>query len=304
MFLVTQLVGIFIIKHYIFGLELPYGMQPPEVLEKNTSIFSIIISFIIAVGLFLLLIKIKAEKFIRLWFFFVTTIALGLTLNVFLYLINKINSSDLNNFIPYIALIIALPISYFKIYKRNLLIHNVSEILIYPGIAAVFVPLLNTLGIIILLLIISLYDIWAVWKSKFMQKMASYQINNLRFFTGFFVPYANKKEKEKIRLIKQKYEHKGENYLQKQFKKAKIKVNLAILGGGDVIFPIITAGIILRDFLNVFSSMIIILFATISIIWLLFFAKKGKFYPAMPFITIGIYLGMIFNWILIELNVI
>ncbi|NQU17479.1 MAG: HaeIII family restriction endonuclease, partial [Candidatus Saganbacteria bacterium] len=38
--------------------------------------------------------------------------------------------------------------------------------------SSVYVPILNVLGIIILLLIISLYDIWAVWQSQFMQKLA------------------------------------------------------------------------------------------------------------------------------------
>ena len=73
--------------------------------------------------------------------------------------------------------------------------------MIYPGIAAVFIPLLNVYGIIFLLLAISIYDMWAVWKSEFMQKMATYQIKNLKFFTGFFIPYANKEEKLKMNVV-------------------------------------------------------------------------------------------------------
>ena len=89
--------------------------------------------------------------------------------------------------ISLIALVIAIPLAIGKIYKRNFIVHNFSELLIYPGIAAVFVPLLNLTSIIILLILISIYDMWAVWKSKIMQKMAKFQMNELKIFGGFYV---------------------------------------------------------------------------------------------------------------------
>ena len=154
------------------------------------------------------------------------------------------------------------------------------------------------MGIIILLLAISLYDIWAVWHSKFMEKMAKYQMNKLKVFGGFFIPYASKRERARIKKIRQKYEKKGPRALERQFEKAKIKVNLAILGGGDIIFPIIAAGVFLKTF-GLISALIITTFATLALIGLLLSARKGKFYPAMPFITIGLYLGMIVSWLIV-----
>jgi hypothetical protein len=38
-----------------------------------------------------------------------------------------------------------------------------------------------------------------------MQKMAKYQIQKLNIFSGFFVPYASKKVKDKIKFLKDKY---------------------------------------------------------------------------------------------------
>jgi len=289
MFLVTQLVGLFVIDFYQNN-NLPYGMEPPEEITEGTSVVSIIFAFAIAITLFFILTKIKAERFIRLWFFVVTTIAIALSLNVVLFKSNLL-------FASFIALVIALPLAYYKIFKRQIIVHNLTELVIYPGIAAVFVPILGVYGIIILLLFISLYDLWAVWHSEFMQKMAKYQINKLKFFTGFFVPYAGKKEKKKIKKIRQKYAKKGDKALEKQFKKAKIKINLAILGGGDVIFPIITAGVFYK-FYGLYSYLLITASATIALLWLFLAARKGKFYPAMPFLTIGMYLGMLVNWIL------
>ena len=169
--------------------------------------------------------------------------------------------------------------------------------LIYPGIAAVFVSILDIFWTIVILLLISLYDIWAVWRSEFMQKMAKYQIENLKFFTGFFIPYANTKEKIKIKYIKEKYKNKSEKFIEKKFKDAKIKVNLAILGGGDVIFPIITAGVVLRAW-GLIPALVIVLFGALALLWLFVFAKKGKFYPAMPFLTAGLYLGLLVDYLL------
>jgi len=290
MFIITQIIGLFVISVYTNGVILPYGMEPPEDLNQETSIISILFAFVIAISLFFLLTRIKAEKFLRLWFFIVTIIAMALTINAVLSYSNYIF------YVSFVALIVAIPLAYLKVFQRNLIVHNITELLIYPGIATVFVPILNVLGIIILLLVISLYDIWAVWHSEFMQKMANYQINNLKFFAGFFIPYAGKKEKQKIKLLKQKYKGKSEKVIEKQFKKSKIKISLAILGGGDVIFPIITAGVFYKVY-GIFPALIITLSSILALSYLFIAARKGKFYPAMPFITIGIYLGMIVTWL-------
>ena len=316
MFLVTQIIGLFVISVYLVpGNSLPFNMQPPEEVTPGQAFPSIIIAFIIAIGLFFLLTKINAEKLIRFWFFIVTSLAIGLTIKALFF--TGFKDILITNPIPVLSFIIpefsifslifffvlCLPLAYIKIFKRNIFVHNITELLIYPGIAAVFIPILNVYTIVILLLLISIYDIWAVWHSEFMQKMAHYQINNLRFFTGFFIPYANKKQKEKIKMLKEKYTKKSESFLEKKFKQAKIKVNLAILGGGDVIFPIITAGIFLKYF-GIIPALIITLTATLALLYLFVFAKKGKFYPAMPYLTIGMYIGMMLSWILVSLNVI
>ena len=166
MFLITQLIGLFVISQYTKNYSLPYGMQPPENIDSNSSFGSLLIAFPIAILLFFLLSKLKAENFIRIWFFLVTILAISLTLNVIFSIFNI-------SYPSIIALIIATPFAYFKIFKRDIIVHNFTELMIYPGIAAVFVPILNIFWMIILLLLISFYDIWAVWKSQFMQKMAN-----------------------------------------------------------------------------------------------------------------------------------
>ncbi len=288
MFIITQLIGLFVTSVYTNGLKLPYGMEPPREIKEQPRGFEIILAFLIALTLFFVLVKINAETFIRLWFFLVTILALALSLNAIFFKLNLFYYSVL-------ALMLAIALSYIKIFKKHLLTHNITELLIYPGIAAVFIPLINVFWIIILLLLISIYDIWAVWHSKIMQKMAKFQINNLKFFTGFFVPYADKKQWDKIKEIKQKYVNKPA-LIERHFKKSRIRINLAILGGGDIIFPIITSGVFYKYF-GLVESLIIMFCAIISLLLLFVMAKKGKFYPAMPFITIGLYLGIIISWL-------
>ncbi len=287
MFIVTQIIGLYINQHYLAEENnLPYGLEPPQVTDETAVSFlvSLIISFVIAILLVIALMSIKYAWIMRTWFFVVIVLGLGITINAFMSKIAYPNSWI-------IALIVAAILGYFKIFKRDIFVHNVTELLIYPGISAIFVPIFNIWTIIILLIIISLYDIWAVWHSGIMQKMAKFQINKLKLFSGFFVPYADKEARDKIALLKQKY--KNSKIPESVIKKKKIKVNLAILGGGDVIFPIIAAGVALKTFSSIWASVFVIIGATIALFYLFLFSKKKKFYPAMPFITAGIFLGLL-----------
>jgi len=275
MFIITQFIGIYVVNHYsIPGKELPYGMKIPEIQKESDyyGFFSaIIMAFVIAIVLMFLLSKFNWAFIIKLWFFIVIVIALGISFNSFIPL----------KYSSLIALLIAVPLAVEKVYKRNFLVHNATELFIYPGIAAVFVPILNLFTIIALLILISIYDIWAVWHSGIMQKMAKYQINKLNIFSGFFVPYISKKIKMQMQKLP-----------KSKLKNKKVRANVAILGGGDVVFPIIAAGVILKTS-GLIPALFVILGATLGITYLFFFAEKRKFYPAMPYITAGIFLGML-----------
>jgi presenilin-like A22 family membrane protease len=283
MFILTQFIGLFVVNYYS-NEQLPYGMEQPEVQNQSeylgSYLPSIIIAFIIAITLVFLLTRFNFAFIMKLWFFVVVLIALGIFINIF---IPNFKYGILTNSL--LALVFALPLAFEKTYKRNLNVHNLTELVIYPSIAAVFVPILNIWGIIILLIIISLYDAWAVWHSGIMQKMAKYQINTLQVFSGFFVPYVSKKVRMQIK-----------NLTPEQLKKNKIKAHVAILGGGDVIFPIITSGVILRDF-GFIPALSVIIGATLALLYLFVFAEKKKFYPAMPFISAGIFSGLLICWL-------
>jgi presenilin-like A22 family membrane protease len=280
MFFVTQLMGIAVINSYLpesipstsgdplnlTEYDLPYGLDPqPELTPKDT-LMSIIIAIFLAVILMLTLIKFKAEKILRAWFLIVIILAISITLNP---LFSKFSNPAL------IAFIIALPLGIIKVFQRNFFLHNATELLVYPGIAAIFVPLLNIWSTVILLILISAYDAYAVWHAGFMQKMAKYQIEKVKVFAGFFIPHLDDKQKKALKGIP-----------KSKLKTKKIKVNLAILGGGDVVFPIILAGVVLIS-LGLIQALLISVGATLALTYLLYKSEKGKFYPAMPFISTG-----------------
>jgi len=301
MFLVTQFIGLFVVNAYtpqtVFnattgettpapGSELPFGIETPE-----TNFLAIVFYFILAFALVAIFMKYKWKLVIKLWFLLVIILALGISS----YAILKY--STLSN-ITIIALAIAIPLALLKLFRPNVFVHNITELFIYPGIAAVFVAILQPLTMVLLLVLISIYDMWAVWKAKFMQKMAKFEMEELHIFGGFLIPTISKKVKAQIEKIKQKYKGKK---IPTKIKKKKFKVRLAILGGGDVIFPIITAGVFMRAYseqvlfgiAGLIPALFIIFGALIGLTYLMIITKKDKAYPAMPYISAGIFAALI-----------
>ncbi|MBM3231883.1 hypothetical protein FJZ21_00695 [Candidatus Pacearchaeota archaeon] len=300
LFFFAQLIGIYVAHQYLPEVKqivtetgeiknetiynLPYGLDPPTDIQPQESIISIVIALIIAVALMLFLMKLKAETFLRGWFTIVVILGLSIAINAFLMPLPKA---------ALISVILAIPLGILKIFKRNMFVHNATELLIYPGIATVFIPILSVWSVIILLIIISLYDIYAVWHAGFMQKMAKFQIQKLKLFSGFFVPYMRKEDKLLIKNVK----NSSKSAKEKESKLKKIKFNLAILGGGDVVFPIILAGVVLRT-LGVWQAVTIAVGATLALAFLFYKSEKGKFYPAMPFISTGCFIAIVIVYLI------
>jgi len=320
MFVLTQLIGIYVVNYYspikvvdgitsnVTSPQLPFGFEPGQVEQEVDfwrAVFpSLIFAFVISISIFFILRKFRAEKFLRIWFFIVIFMTLTISLLAFL---------PKWKYIFYFACVISVILAIFKVFKRKILIHNLTELLVYPGIAAVFVAFISSptnpergiFAIIALLILISAYDIWAVWHSGLMQKMAKYQMNQVKVFSGFFIPYISKKVK--LQLEKIKKSKKSKKFKEEQTR--KIKVNVAVLGGGDVVFPIIASGVILRKFGFItiswlggiqlpIASLLVVLGATLGLGFLLFFSEKKKFYPAMPYISTGILFAIGLSYLL------
>lgn len=181
-----------------------------------------------------------------------------------------------------LAISLAVGIAIWKIWRPNFIIHNLSEIFIYGGLAAIFVPIMNLFAIFILLVLISIYDMIAVWQSKHMVKMAKFQTQS-QVFAGLSIPYQLPKGKTaKIQMKPHKHAPK------KSVKTEEIKT--AILGGGDIGFPLLFAGVLMKS-VGFVKVLVVPAVVSVGLFLLLYFAKKDRFYPAMPFLSAACFVG-------------
>lgn len=280
LFLLSQLVGLGILYQDIQVVTGPSGgfeaVHPetaigerPDVEGSDTVVF-ILSGVLLGTLLLLVIIKFAKANLWRILFFIAvittTTVALGVFID------------------PLIAFVIALILTIVKVFRSNIVIHNVTELLVYAGIAVVFVPLFNIEWAIVLLLIISAYDAFAVWQSKHMITMAKFQTRS-SLFAGLLIGTHPGKTRSKKKT--------------KASKKGKGSGGAAILGGGDIAFPLIFSGVVLESLIvsgltkatALFQTLIIPIVLAIVIFILLVKGEQGKFYPAMPFLTIGCLLG-------------
>jgi presenilin-like A22 family membrane protease len=283
MFLAAQFLGIAIIYNNIdvekssveqtVFEEIPFLERPP--VQENYSFLPIIIAVLIGTAFLLLLMKYNLTWVWKIWFLLAVTMSLTVAFG---------------SFIPYsIALLLALVFGLWKIFKPNFWVQNITELFIYGGLAVIFVPLFNILSVSILMVLIAIYDAYAVWKSKHMITLAKSQ-TKAKIFAGLLIPYDLKKSKARI---SHKISHLKNKLNSKEKSKSKHKSTgrIAMLGGGDIAFPIIFAGVILKEF-GLWQSLIIPFFALAGLVILLLIGKEKKFYPAMPFISTGCLFGL------------
>lgn len=289
-FVIAQFVGLVLIDANIGEIKIVEGVKtiihqdtslgPRPELSGSGAFAYIAAGLIIGTLLILLIIRMKKINLWKAWFFLAVFLAISLALGVFL------NS--------YLTFIIALILALIKILKPNVIIHNITEVLMYAGIAVFLVPMLNVLWAAILLLVISVYDVYAVFKSKHMVKMAQFQAKS-KVFAGLFIPYTPKEQRvdsgaASIILPKG---------MKAEAKKQKAEKKNAVLGGGDIAFPLLFTGAVMEHLIikglpaiiALEQSLIITLTTTIALALLFIFAKKDKFYPAMPFVTAGCFIG-------------
>src|SRR3989344_9583800 len=293
-FFAAQVIGLLVVNEYIdhrataeahevVYKPLPYNLERPEVQNQSTSFIWILASILLGTGFLLLIVKTKKPFFWKIMFF----ISVATTLSVAL-------TSFMNNIL---AGILAIAIAAWRLYRPNMIIHNISEVFIYGGLAAIFVPMLNVFAALMLLIGISIYDYIAVYRTKHMVKLAKFQSES-KVFAGLMIPYErNKTAKE--------YKKMPVNSRSTANKQAASKKSAAILGGGDIGFTLIFAGVVMKGlmlqetfFIGFMKALIIPLIVSLALLFLLVKGRKDKFYPAMPILSLGCFIGYLVVWII------
>ncbi|MDP3728568.1 MAG: presenilin family intramembrane aspartyl protease [bacterium] len=161
-----------------------------------------------------------------------------------------------------VALVFAIIFSVWRVFKPNPIVHNLTELFIYGALAAIFVPLLTLFSVSALLILISVYDYIAVRKTAHMIKLAKSQ-GEAKVFAGLLIPYEN---------------------------------NVALLGGGDIGFPLLFAAVSMNTFglgMLDWRAYIIPVCAGLLLFALFVKGEKKKYYPAMPYVSLGCLLGLV-----------
>jgi len=293
-FFLAQVVGLLIVNQYIDHKKtieakeiiykpLPYNLERPQVKNQSYSFVYITIAIIFGTILVLLLIRFNKPNIWRFWFFATVWLTLSIAFASFI------------NTIPAAAL--ALLVAVFKIYRPNILLQNISEIFIYGGLAAIFVPIINVFGAFMLLIVISVYDFIAVFKTKHMVKLAEFQSSS-KIFAGLLIPY----ERGNLSI---KSQMPPKTKTEKTANKKTHKQSVAVLGGGDIGFTLIFAGVVMKTLMlqdtflvGFLKTLIIPVFVTIALFILLMKGQQNKFYPAMPVLSLGCFIGYLVVWLI------
>src|SRR3989344_4835287 len=135
LFLAAQYMGLFIIKEYVsverkivdgnvtreVTIEkLPYDIERPQIQEK-TSYISIFFMILIATGIIMLIVYFKLFRVWSFWFFLSVVFTLLIGFGAFLP--------------QWIALILAVIAAVVKVFMKNPIVHNITELFIYGGLA-------------------------------------------------------------------------------------------------------------------------------------------------------------------------
>ena len=309
-FFMAQFAGLLVINHYIDHKKtieakavewepLPYGLERPEIKNQSYSFIYISIAILIGTVLVLLLARFNKPLIWKLWFFATVWLTLSIAFAAFINnnipFVAVINAKFLNFAaanIPFLAFIdniaaaaLAFALAMAKLYKPGIIIQNLSEIFIYGGLAAVFVPMIKLFAAFMLLILISIYDYISVFKTKHMISLAKFQSQS-KVFAGLLIPYGKGRA-----LAENKITRKTEPLQQK-------KARIAVLGGGDIGFTLIFAGVVMKSLMlqeavliGFLKTLIIPVFVSLALLILLLKGRQDKFYPAMPVLSIGCFAG-------------
>lgn len=315
LFITAQVVGLFVVSQKIAPsfdeigniklnndgviiLEENLESEPP--FSHTGNLLYLVFMVLFGTSLLFILNKFKLFSMWKLWFFLAISGSLFYALETFM--------------MWQIAAVISIVAAYFKLFKSNMIIHNLTEIFIYGGIAVLMYKWFSVPIAILLLVVISIYDMIAVWQSKHMITLAKAQAEN-KMFAGLLIPYKSEKNSSAIKIKKENTDLKSSKISHSQIK-MKIpkgfkeeKVSSAILGGGDIAFPLLFGATIMYNLfesmgpfqtqtaLNLakqnafFMTLFVPIFSSVALFLLFVKSQKGKFYPAMPFITAGCLVG-------------
>ncbi len=275
LFFLTQVLGLFVV------VRLSKSLEFLEIKPEPVSFLNFLVYFLIGTLIILAVLKIsKKGSGILLQIFFVLAVFSGLDI----LLSSLIGEPG--------AIILAAGLVIFRFLQPTILLHNIVVIGGLAGIGGALGLTLIPRDAIILLIILAIYDVIAVYKTKHMVKMAQEMIKK-RVILGIIVPEKFSGfqasmvdvEKDKIPTISR------QKILADKISKPAKRVRFMILGGGDLALPLLLIASVARQ--GIWHSVIILVFAILGLfaMHLIFIKLKNRPMPALPPLAVFSILG-------------
>jgi len=174
------------------------------------------------------------------------------------------------------ALILLLFLTFLWLKIPSILTHDLLMISGMAGLGSILGLGLTPKVVAILLVIFSVYDVIAVYKTKHMVRMAK-EMTEAGALPGLFLPSKTSE-------------------LNTPLEKTSLGGKFLILGGGDIIFPLLFSVSVLQD--GIIQSIIIAFFSLLGLLasfWLFFRQKERRAIPALPPIAFFSIIGYLFS---------
>lgn len=271
LFTLTQVLGIFV------AIRVSKVLEALEIKPEPINLSNLLIYFLIITLVILAFLKIsKKGSGIMLQIFFVLAVFSGLDI-----LFSTFTGEPT-------ATILAVGLIILRFVRPTVWLHNLVVIGGLAGIGAMLGITLLPRDAIILLIILAVYDVIAVYKTKHMVKMAKAMIKR-RVILGIIIP-------EKILGLKASMADVEQDKIPvKRILKPGERGKFMILGGGDLVLPLLLIASVANQ--NIWQSVIILVFALLGLLamHLLFIKLKSKPMPALPPLAVFSILGYLIS---------
>lgn len=279
LFALTQILGIFV------AIRISGILEKLEIKPEPVSFSNFLIYFLIATLAILLFLRIsKKGSGILFQIFFILAVFSGLDILFSIFVAEPG------------ATILAAGLVAFRFMRPTVLLHNLVVVGGLAGIGGLLGISLLPRDAIILLIILAIYDVIAVYKTKHMVKMAKAMIKK-RVILGIIVP-------EKISGLQASMGDVEQDKLPTihHRKIADIKIlvpgrvgRFMILGGGDLALPLLLIASVANS--NIWQSIVILIFALLGLLTmhLIFIRLKSKPMPALPPLAVFSILGYLIS---------
>jgi presenilin-like A22 family membrane protease len=267
LFTLTQVLGIFV------AIRVSKVLEALEIKPEPINLSNLLIYFVVITLVILAFLKIsKKGSGVMLQIFFVLAVFSGLDI-----LFGTFTGEPT-------ATILAAGLIILRFVRPTVWLHNLVVIGGLAGIGAMLGITLLPRDAIILLIILAVYDVIAVYKTKHMVKMAKAMIKK-RVILGIIIP-------EKILGLKASMADVEQDKIPvKRILKPGERGKFMILGGGDLVLPLLLIASVANQ--NIWQSVIILIFALLGLLamHLLFIKLKSKPMPALPPLAVFSILG-------------